>query len=474
MNRLAFLFTLLFVASGASAQTPDNISAPTPSAIIFRESLSLTADDRTILTSFIGHAVAFAKKQTAETVKDRCLKSPEMFAWVDFRNLQCLTIAYELTGDTTYLDTLRDCFRLYRAAMDTGPDEYLGWYGSPIKDRIPKDNPDIRIDEIQMNFRAISVLAKWVTLARANPAYAEANSAVIADTLSLIEKHLLPKWDARGFYHDLGRRGGIYGGLDYPLHTGKNSLSFEKLSIMVDGLLALHRATGNPSHLRRALEIGAWFKNCLSLQYPDGHYEWMSWCPSGPGDVSAAKPDAWTIGWIAPDPKGEWYVASLSIALNLYQHGLLFTDEDLRRFVRTQKEQCWNGNLDAPGYRTVAGESSTQNSHVSGRFLSYQISHYDPVLTRLAFHGPHEAEALKNAPSGWLGGTNAQDYVREKFIMAPLVRIQLRPYAAFGERFLASPENRALHDRLAFNVEPPGAVTPLKPSQTEFLKITGK
>lgn len=452
-------------------------SEPSPSAaatvesgettIRFREELRLSAEDRAVLAAFIGHALDFAGKQTADGVKAKCLKSPEMFAWVDFRYLDCLNTAYELTGDTAYLDRFRDTFRLYRDIMTEEHDSYLGWYGSPIPPRVPKDRPDIRIDEIQMNFRAIGMLSRWVELARSDAAYARANAAVIADHLALMENHLFPKWDARDFYEKLDRAG-VYRGLDYPLRDGVGTLSHEKFSIIVDGLLGLHRATGNPAPLRRALEVGAWFKQCLSLK--DDRYAWMSWSPAGPWDVSPTKPDAWNTGWIAPDPNGEWYVAALSIALNLYRHGLLFTDEDLARFVRTQKEACWNGSLETPEYRTVEGVSGADNKHVKGRFLSYQIAHYDPVLVTLAFDGPHEAEIRKNASSSWQGGANAQSYIREKYILGPVIQKQPRPYLGFGERFLASPENRAFHDHLFFEVVPPGAITPRKPSEAGFLK----
>lgn len=457
---LAFLFTATFAPGSWSADAEpaaESVAAP-PAEIAFRKGIELTDNDRVIITAFVEHAVGFADKLTAEKVAEKCLKGPEMFAWVDFPSLNCLNLAYELTGDTKYLDRFREGFELYRAILTKGPDEFLGWYGSPIPARIPKDNPEIRIDEIQMNFRAISILSKWVELARSNPEYAASRADTLQTYTNLMEKHLYPKWDARGFFAVIEGRGGVYHGLDYPIEGG-TTLSHEKLSIMVDGLLGLHRVTGNDLYLRRALEVGAWFKSCLML--PNGHYEWMSWYPAGPWDVSKDKPDAWKIGWIAPDPNGPWYVASLSIALNLYQHGLLFTDDDLQRFVRTQKEMCWNGDWEKPEYRTVAG---TTGKYVKGRFLSDQLAHYDPELTKLAFYGPHEAEALANIGSDWKGGTNAQDYVWEKYLMQAVVKAKPRPYAEYGERFLAKPENREFYEKLNRPVVAPGAVKPTTPS----------
>jgi|GEM_PF-1406328 len=457
---VAVLAVRVLPAIGAEAPvTPAPASAP---EVVFRKDLVLTEDDRTILQAFVGHAVASAGKLTAEKVAAKCLKAPEMFAWVDFPSLNCLNISYELTGDPRYLDLFRDGFELYRSILKKGPDDYLGWYGSPIEPRIPKDNPGIQIDEIQMNFRAISILGKWIDLARANPEYAKANEAVIKTYLVLMEDHLFPKWDKRGFYVELEGKGGVYRGLDYPIEGGV-TLSHEKLSIMLDALLCLHRVTGKDVYLKRAVALGARFKSCLMLV--DGHYEWMSWHPAGPWDMAKDKENAWKPSWMAPDPNAEWYVASLSIALKLYQHGLVFTDEDLARFVKTQKEMCWNGDMAAPAYRNVAGETS---KWIKGRFLSMQLAHYDETLRKLAFYGPHEAEMLANSASDWKGGINAQNYVSEKFLMQPVVKENPRPEARIGERFLANPENREFYQKLVRPVVAPGAVRPTTPSAMGF------
>ncbi|NLX59809.1 MAG: hypothetical protein GXY74_12050 [Phycisphaerae bacterium] len=453
---------LVTAASGQNAGPADaspSSGESAPTAIRFVDGLTMDADDRVVLERFIGHAVVYARGLTQEQVLARCREAPEMFAWVEFRHLNCLNVAYQLTGDTQYLDLLRDGFALFRAIMTTGPDEYLGWYGKPIEPRRLKDQPDLQIDELQMNFRAISLLAGWVELARSNEGYAARNAETVRAYVELMEKHLFPKWDARGHFAEIPGRGGVYYGLDYPIPT-KVTLSHEKLSIMVDGLLRLHRVTGRDVYLRRALQVGAWFKSNLALK--EDHYEWMSWAPAGKWDVHPDKPDAWRVGWIAPDPNGPWYVTSLSIALNLYQHGLLFTDADLERFVKTQKTMCWNGDLERPEYRTVAGATG---KWIKGRFLSYQVAHYDPVLRRLAFDGPHEAEQLKGSSSSWAGGANAQDYICEKFLMAPRVAKHPKPYASVGERFLADKGNKDFYDGLFFEVTAPGAATPRTPRE---------
>ena len=442
-------------------------ATPVAPSISFAPKLQLKSDERTVLERYIGHATKYAGELTPEKVKKQCAESPEMFAWVEFPNLNCLLDAYALTGDTKYLDTFKQAFGLFSAILEKGDDGYLGWWGKPVKGHPgAAEHPDAHIDELQMSFRCISILSRWVEMARRTPAYAESNKAVISEYLDLMEKQLFPKWDARGFFADLKSDGGVYRGLDYPLSNEKApgfTLSHEKCSIVVEGLLNLYRVTKNDLYMRRAIQLGTRYKHCLSLK--DGHYEWMSWEPGGTWDVSPTKPDAWIIPWIAPDPNGEWYAAALSIAVNLYQHGVVFGDEDMARFIATQKTQCWNGDFAAPQYRTVGGASSADSKYIVGRFLSYPIALYDADLSRLAFDGPHEGEVLEQSVSPWKGGTARASYVRAKYLLRPSIGQEKQPFAGFGKAFLANPENRAFYEKLKFTVVAPGKITPLKPSQ---------
>lgn len=400
-------------------------------------------NDRIIADAFINHAKTYAETLTKEKVNAQCIASPEQFAWVEFRYLECLNMAYELTGNSAYLDLLKGRFELFNNSLTESADPFLGWYGKALESRkMDAIRTDGKIDELQTSFRAIGLLSHWVELARNNTTYAEINQTTIDSMIELMTEHLYPKWDARGFYTQIEGHGGVYHGLDYPSRYDV-TLSHEKHAIAVDALLKLHRITGNDTYLKRALEIGTWFKYNLTLV--DDHYEWMSWTPAGPWDQSPSEPDKWKVEWIGPDPNAEWYIASLSIALNLYQHGLLFNGQDLERFIVTQKTQCWNGDLEHPEYRTVTG---AKNKWVKGNFLSYQLAHYDPVLSQLAFHGPHEIDALNNISNAWKGGANAQHYVREKQIMHPIIKKNPQPYRHIRNLFLSKPENQAFYRAL--------------------------
>ena len=118
--RMLLIPSLLLLAAGPLPA--DEAGAPVGKDITFRKDLQLTPDDETILRAFITHAVEYADKLTADSVAAECAKAPEMFAWVQFRYLDCLNTAYELTGDTKYLDLLKDRFAFFQKALRKSDD----------------------------------------------------------------------------------------------------------------------------------------------------------------------------------------------------------------------------------------------------------------------------------------------------------------------------------------------------------------
>jgi len=448
MKMLPRLLSVVLCATALNAQE-----------ITFRDEIVIANDkDRAVLEAFVGHATNAATPDEAKIEKHLTQDGVEMFAWIDFKNLDMLNTAYELTGDTQYLDLFKQGMQPYMDLVTEFTDGYRGWSGVAIPPRKPKDNPDRKIEEIQSTFRGIYVLGRWVCLAKSDPDYAAANEATIKEYLDLCEKDLFPKWDARGYWTMLPHAGGVYHGLDYPMHRGI-SLSFEKLSIMVEGCLALYDATGNAVYLKRALQIGAWYKSNLILK--DGHYEWMSWVPAGPWDINPSDPTKWKVGWMGADPNGGWYVTSLSIALNLYQRGLLFDEKDIERFIVTQKDMCWNGDMENPEWRSVAG---VKNKWIKGVFFSYQLAPYDDTLSTLGFQGALADKAFENKDSGWKGGILANSYLLNKHVVGPKVKTQKQPFAAVGEQFLADDGNRVFYERLKAFAIPTEAAPPTSPS----------
>ena len=456
MTSFVRLLLLIFLFSLASA----NASAE----VEFRSDLDLNESDRVVLERFVEHASTWAKGVTPEKAAATLDEAGETFAWVDFRFLDALLTAYELTGDPAHLAQFHKAFGVYRGLMTEGDDGYLGWWGQAIPPARPEDNPDVKVDELQSNFRGLGIVARWAKLAQENEAFAAEHQSVIDDALTLCTEHLLPKWDDRGYYTDLGERGAVYHGLRYPLDERGNTLPHEKASIALEAIIRLHEATGDPAHLERAIKLGTFLKQALFLE--GEHYEWYNWNPAGPWDVKPDGSDAWDVTWMAPDPRGPWYAAAADNMVRLYRLGLVFDDADLDRLIQTQRTQCWNGDLDNPQWRTVAGETS---QWVKGKFLCYGLACYDDTLAELAFTGVNEQEAVAASEKAWQGTVGIEDYVRERYLHRPLIDGRgSHPDRGIGEAYLADPQRKHAYDRLAFEVGDDTGPPPAKPSEAEF------
>lgn len=409
--------------------------------------------DRLLVEALAQHAQRSARAMTRE----KCLKQecPEMFCWLDLKELDACLTAYELTGDP---ERLRDAlwgFANLRSVMVVDEAGFLGWRGLPIPPLRDPAKPGVLVDEIQASFRAVAVLSRLLDLMAGEPAVEAENTALRQEYIDLMEQHLVKKWD--GHLIDLGERGAIYRwNAAYTPLKANLTLAHEKQSIIIDGLLNLHRVTGNDAHLATAARLGAWLKRCLSLR--EGRYTWNYWDPAGDWDIHPADPAKWKH-WIGREPKGEWFSATATSALRLYHHGIIFDDTDVARLVKTQTEVCWNGDATAPVYANTDGVPMPKE-----RFCCLALTPWSGPLSALAFTGAAQAERIAGKDNAWKGGVIAADWLWAKYILTARAAGGKPMHGDQGERFRREPANRELLARLAYAVTGPGWQAPATPA----------
>ena len=72
----------------------------------------------------------------------------------------------------------------------------------------------------------------------------------------------------------------------------------------------------------------------------DGKYfVWNYWDPAGPWDY---KPDGSTKHWVGVHPNGGYYGIDVEGIVAAYEHGLVFTKEDIDRLIATNRDFMWN------------------------------------------------------------------------------------------------------------------------------------
>lgn len=413
--------------------------------------------DQHILGLFLERTAALPARITTEYCRQATADNNEMYAWLVFPQLNLPVTAYQLSGDAKYLDVFVTVFDNMRANLTEGPDGYLGWYGTPEPGYENPAKPGVKIDYIINSFRAVNAVGRFVEQVDKAPElrskYAQAREAY----LDLAENHLVKKWDVRGNYTDLGRLGAVYRGeYDQRPVSSELTMPHNKHSIITRGLLSLYRATGKDEYMRKAVKLGTRYKRSLTLK--SGHYEWNYWDPSGEWDVNTAEKNRWKH-WIGVEHRGGYFTLSLSQAVALYDYGLVFDRTDIDRFLKTQLEMCWNGELEDPKWARVDGTTSEQ--YMQGRYICEALAPFDAKIAEYCY-GPRRQARLAER-----GGGRGGSWLLAKQLDLPAPQDGAPRWKSLRDRFLSNPENRALVDSLAFSVEEPGYVAPQTPADME-------
>lgn len=419
------------------------------------------AKDAQIVAKFLVHAAKVPSRFTPEACKKQAADMAEGYTWLVLPQVDMLLTAYQLTGDATYLDLFVTTVDNMRSALTKGPDGYLGWYGKAEKIFQDPKSSDKKVDVIITSYRATEMIARFVEIIDAEPAlkrkYAEKRTAY----LDLAQNHLARKWIARGNYVDLGKGGAIFR-TPSGLRDVKGNLTqpHNKHSIIIRSMLRLYRATGEDKYMKIAIKLGTRFKRSLTLK--DGHYEWNYWDPAGAWDIKPGSKNKWKH-WIGVEHKGGYYSSSLSQAVALYQHGVVFDRKDIDRFLKTQLEKCWDGNLDDPKWTRVDG--TYRAKYTKGRYMCSALAPFNDKIFAFLYTGPRQNERLKNAASSWQGGPVANGWLRGKYLYCPTAKGGKALYADFGRAFLRNTANRRLIKSLAFAVTGSGYTPPRTPNQ---------
>ena len=280
----------------------------------------------------------------------------EDIAWVMTPIMDGFYYGYMATKNTKYVDMLVDWTDSLIKRAVKEPDGYVGWPG--------KDPHGTQVDNLDrlfgdsmlaeaMVFRPIVLMAGEMTK---NPALKDKYSAKGETYLNLAEQ-LCEKWVKRGGWRETKDGGMIsvvgYYGLDKdgnwtagPQTRQDPNLAFShpdnKANEVARWMLALWDVTGKAEYRDRAEK---WFKvqkSRMTLK-SDGTYQiWNYWQPAGPWDYKpggrAAK------HWVGVHGNGGYYQGDTKGIVAAYEHGLVFTKEDIDHLIDTAKTSWVGGN----------------------------------------------------------------------------------------------------------------------------------
>ncbi len=450
----------------AAVLCSDVLSAPPQGGAIIVTPVQVTDPiDRQILDAYLAHVEKLSAYCTPERMA-QFASQPEDIVWQGSQYIRVAYVAYLLTADPKYLDMFVERMDTLCDQLTTGPDGKRGWYGLAYDLFRHPDHPDRAVDVQITSFQIAGMLADFARVIQGDEALQPTYGAKVEEYLALAQE-LVDKWEARGSYRDLGVGGAVY--TTHPdLHPVKGDLTQpqNKLSKLCRALIHLYAATGREDYLVKAIKLGTRFKHNMTLV--DDHYEWNYLNPAGAWDINPDKPEAWKH-WIGTEHRGAYYNLSVQFAVALYEHGLVFDAVDMQRFVNTQVNMCWNGDLASPAWRRVDGTPMEDQ-----RYLAAWLAPFDERIYALAFEGPVRQERLERRDHAWQGGIVAMEWLEARYVLYPRWRGGEPAETQLVAGFLDKPENRALVDSLAFSVTGENSyVAPKTPAEMDPMPGAG-
>jgi hypothetical protein len=328
----------------------------------------------------------------------------EELGWLVSPFLNGFYYGYLATRDPKWVEMLIDwtdsCIR--RGVKE--PDGFLGW---------PKSGTGGTIEE---GFYSDSLLGEAMALRPTvlmadeilkTPALKDKFGPQAQEYLKLAEQ-VFEKWDSRGCWREVPD-GGLWVvplfGIDSK--TGNWTEGYARRS--TDGfsnpdnkenhvarwLLVMYDVTKKPVYRERAEK---WFRLMKSRMKTreDGKYSvWNYWDPAGPWDYKA---NGTPKHWVGVHPNGGYYGIDVEAIVTAFEHGLVFTKEDIQRLIATNRDFMWNQQVAGAKFQRIDGGSADPRWRNSPGVLWTSLVPYDETL-RKVFLANHN-------PSGW-GGLSA-------------------------------------------------------------------
>ncbi|MCX7044281.1 MAG: hypothetical protein NTX50_02185 [Candidatus Sumerlaeota bacterium] len=291
----------------------------------------------------------------------------EDIGWLMTPFLDGFYYGYMASKDTKWIDMLIDWTDSWVRRGVKEPDGFWGWpmpkaAGTDV-DKLNEWNADSMLGEA-MVLRPVALMAGEILK---DPTLKEKYAAKAASYIQLAEQ-IYDKWDKRGGWRETKDGGMISVTLPYGLgaQAGEWAAGFDarntpehgfshpnnKANHVARWLLAMSDATGKAVYKERAAK---WFRLMKSrMKMKDGAKDdakggakdgakdgamaggtyqiWNYWQPAGPWDY---KPDGSPKHWVGVHPNAGYYSIDAEGIIAAYEHGIVFSKEDIARLIAT-------------------------------------------------------------------------------------------------------------------------------------------
>jgi len=330
----------------------------------------------------------------------------EDITWKTTPYLGAMVTMGEATGDTESLDAFCKGWEHLQSLASTDIDGLFGWptekgsYGRNGKRCIPMDDAIITED-----------VARFVRLVRSDPKLKARYGERAEAYLKWVEEKIWPKWEdswleLTGTIESTRRIDNNYTPVKIKLekpcgvyrfyNPGKKpgmSLPLNQFLHVAMCYLDLYDVTGNEAYMDKATKMGWAAKQIYLVPEADRWSHWNYWQPVWPGDYKRANDP---VHWVGPHPNRPGYASGeVAMMARMHKRGIVFTDEDMQRFVRRLLDVLWNKDLENPKFEfTMKG----RDKPYPGTLWS-SLDYIDPTIAKMT--AGRKGRAGLQAMSSW-------------------------------------------------------------------------
>lgn len=277
----------------------------------------------------------------------------ESFCWRANYTMGLFVNAYEAWHDPAWLDWGVKYYDWCLGKMDAGPDGYKGWIG-----RYGYEGSvwcDVHVGDAIL----FDNMLEFSELVLKDDALKEKYGEPARRYVELAKRNLIEKWDSRGTWREDGPYGAYVSWDTYcqpgdlkswkkmPEVNGSTlSLPFNKQNDMAQVCMKIYRVTGEKPYRDKAERIFSFMRS--RFQYLDGHYLWNYWEPFGPWDVDFT--EGRTRHWMNVHPYRNYQAGEIHQIVEAYHTGVVFTQTDIERILRTNLDVMWNKDKEHPKF----------------------------------------------------------------------------------------------------------------------------
>ena len=283
----------------------------------------------------------------------------EHFTWHARSGVGRFFQGYKAFNDVRWLEEASVYFDWLIEQMEAEPDGYKGWVGA----RIGTDG-ELRGPHVVGDANLIEPMLRWAEIVSRDATLREHFGDKAQEYVDLA-LHVIEKWDKRGSWEVDGDFA-VYTQQDQWVHEDnpdefitvpelKRTENMNKSGKMGVVFIRLWRITGDEQWRDRAVKIFSQYKRIMRYFEDEDRMIFNFWEPFGRWDIQE---DLEPVGWVNVHTRQAGYQASeVGMIVEAYHSGLVFTEEDITRLVRTNLFM-WNGDVRDQDYTAADGRTA--------------------------------------------------------------------------------------------------------------------